>query len=200
MNELQKLRSAITRIAWGYIFTLVDIKIGQIDILPSFIGFGIMLSAFSLLKEKSKTVSLLRPFAYVLIVWNVISWILKAGVSVSVPFLSVTIINYISYIIEIIELYFNFQLLTEMSIIAAEYQPSDIELDKSFLTKRNVLTVFSTVILIFSFATNTIPANYSDIITVIFAGISVITLFLMFIIVYSLFRLKSFIPKEQSEE
>lgn len=200
MNELQKLRSAITRIAWGYIFTLVDIKIGQIDILPSFIGFGIMLSAFSLLKEKSKTVSLLRPFAYVLIVWNVISWILKAGVSVSVPFLSVTIINYISYIIEIIELYFNFQLLTEMSIIAAEYQPSDIELDKSFLTKRNVLTVFSTVILIFSFATNTIPANYSDIITVIFAGISVITLFLMFIIVYSLFRLKSFIPKEQSEK
>lgn len=200
MNELQKLRSAITRIAWGYIFTLVDIKIGQIDILPSFIGFGIMLSAFSLLKEKSKTVSLLRPFAYVLIVWNVISWILKAGVSVSVPFLSVTIINYISYIIEIIELYFNFQLLTEMSIIAAEYQPSDIELDKSFLTKRNVLTVFSTVILIFSFATNTIPENYSDIITVIFAGISVITLFLMFIIVYSLFRLKSFIPKEQSEE
>lgn len=200
MNELQKLRSAITRIAWGYIFTLVDIKIGQIDILPSFIGFGIMLSAFSLLKEKRKTVSLLRPFAYVLIVWNVISWILKAGVSVSVPFLSVTIINYISYIIEIIELYFNFQLLTEMSIIAAEYQPSDIELDKSFLTKRNVLTVFSTVILIFSFATNTIPANYSDIITVIFAGISVITLFLMFIIVYSLFRLKSFIPKEQSEE
>lgn len=200
MNELQKLRSAITRIAWGYIFTLVDIRIGQIDILPSFIGFGIMLSAFSLLKEKSKTVSLLRPFAYVLIVWNVISWILKAGVSVSVPFLSVTIINYISYIIEIIELYFNFQLLTEMSIIAAEYQPSEIELDKSFLTKRNVLTVFSTVILIFSFATNTIPANYSDIITVIFAGISVITLFLMFIIVYSLFRLKSFIPKEQSEE
>ncbi|MBR3767505.1 MAG: hypothetical protein IKL10_04600 [Clostridia bacterium] len=190
MTENQKLYSAITKIAWGYIFILVHIKINTMDLLPSFVGYGMILYSLTLLKDNCKTIMLLRPLAVVLIIWTALSWVQETIGAQLIPF-----INYISFIIEIIELYFNFQLLTDLSLLALQHQKEE-NIAKKLITRRNIYTVCTTFLFILSFVMQKFFPTGADIVATIFFATGIITLIIMFMIVSALFGLRDLFKED----
>ncbi len=197
MEENRRYYSAITKIAWGYIFIYVNINISVIDILPSFAGYAMMLYSLTLLKDKCRNIMLLRPLAILLIIWHVISWIqsfLESPLS----------LIYVSIIMYIIELYFHFQQLTDLSQLAAEYQGENQHIDKSLITRRNIYTGISTIVCLIS----VLPYFASAIaqieaLSYIMLSLALVMLFVAFMIVFTLFSLRKLFknnPNEQTYE
>lgn len=146
MTDNQKLYKALSKIAYGFIFILVHIRIGPIDILPDFVGYIMITSAIFSLKNESRTILLLEPLGVFLSVWNAVAVLLSLSDISSLPF-----INYLSIIIQIINIYFYFQLFTDISHIAKKYQPEDTAFDKKFIIRRNIYIVTQTLILILNY-------------------------------------------------
>ena len=200
MEEYKKYYSAITKIAWGYIFIYVNINISTIDILPSFAGYAMMLYSLSLLKDKCKNIMLLRPLAILLIVWNVISWVMTAAaVEYSIA--------YVSLIMYIAELYFHFQLLTDLSQLAAEYQGENQHTDKALILRRNIYTGVSTLFYLLTVLTRFVSAiSQLEAVTYIMLGLSIVMLFVAIMIIFTLFSLRKlfktvpYIPSAEEEE
>ncbi len=138
MNKSELLKKGLLQIAIGYILILVHIKISFFDILPDFIGYFLILSGINKLKDEVKSLSLIKPFCTVLLVWSVISIF---SIYVSAEFSS--IFTVITLIMSIINIYFNFQLITDISIIAEKYQKENDTIDKKLKIRRNILTVLS---------------------------------------------------------
>ena len=98
--------------------------------------------------------------------------------------------SYISGIVSIINIYFTFQLLTECSLIAARYQSSDDNLDKTIRTRRNIHTVCITIMQITMIVIQYIPEEFQEISIFIPVVFGVVALIVLFMTVSSLFRLK----------
>lgn len=184
MEENRKYYSAITKIAWGYIFIYVHINLHTIDILPSFLGYAMILYALTHLKDKCKNIMLLRPLAIVLIIWNLFLWIMSS-------FFGGFSLLHINIIAIIIEMYFTFSLFTQLSFLAAEYQSEEQHIDRMLIRIRNIYTVDATLINLINLA----PQLSSKIITsdaysyyIIFS--TVIMLITALILVISLFSLR----------
>lgn len=138
MNSV-KLYTGISRCAWGYFFLYFDINFGPVSVLPRFVGFWLFLSAIDLLSEEERELKLLRPLCIGLLVWHIIVWGLSfIGQDPDgwVPFVDV--------IVCIAELYFQFQLLTNLASIAMVHQPEGSGHDGRILKCRTMQTVLIT--------------------------------------------------------
>lgn len=118
MTDYMKLYSGISKVAWGYFFLYFDINIGGVSILPSFIGFSLFLSAINDLKDEERDLALLRTLGILLALWHSAEWV-AGWVSVDLDGGS----QFIDIIICLIDLYFHFQLLTNLASLAAKHQP-----------------------------------------------------------------------------
>ena len=106
-------KTALKKIAWGYVFIYFSINLGAVDILPAWIGFILILQALDGVAEREPSAKLLKPFAFVLITVALIRWVV-AWFSGSLNF------AWVSIIIGIIGLYFHFQLLTNLADAATK--------------------------------------------------------------------------------
>lgn len=207
MTDKAKICSSISKIAYGYILILVAVMIGTIDILPDFVGYIMMLYAIDALKDECKTITLLKPFGYVLAIWKFISFILNAFGLQSVSFTEfepATIFFYIIYvlsiIINIVVIYFDFQLLTEMSLLAKKYQDEGSNLGKTFLMRRNIYTVCMTSAFLISNITNAFQDMPEDIRNILIIVPAALSLFVMFLVVSALFSLRKIIRNSPDDE
>lgn len=185
MTERQILYKAVSNAAWGYFFLSLDIYFGSISILPSFVGYLLLLSAIQQLSKERRDLALLRPLAIFLAVWSILAWALSwAGLSLDGKFLLLDLLVIAA------NLYFNFQFLTDMAALAAAHQPEWDTLDQCILKLRAVYTIIGTFCIIYSelFSTNALNLD----------GIGGITAFLpfvalavaVFLVMFSLFRLR----------
>ena len=141
MTDVQKLYKGLTRAAWGYFFLYFDINLGSVSILPAFVGYILFLSAIHYLKEEEKELSLLLTLVKILAAWHAITWLIKwfpIGINVNLQF--------ITLIINVTNLYFHFQLLTNLSYIAKRHQEDGLELDQKLLQYRTLQTVMLTIV------------------------------------------------------
>ena len=128
MTKQQKLYKGISKAAMGFFFVFFNFSINKIDLLPSFIGYLFFLSAIEYLKEEERDLSLLRIMGIMLFFWNLVHWILC--------WFDVYFIGFWKFIVivfDITELYFLFQMLTDLSSIARRYQPENYLLDKKII-------------------------------------------------------------------
>lgn len=145
MTDYRKLSSGIGRAAWAYFFLYFDVTINTVDLLPAFVGYALYLSAIRLIQEEARELTLLRPLAILLTLWHGADWIFGwfggnlHGSSV-----------FLDLIITITNLYFHFQLLTNLASIGAKYQPEGLRLDARLLKYRSMQTVMITGIAILS--------------------------------------------------
>lgn len=144
MTDYQKLYDGISRVAWGYFFIYLDIKIGSVSLLPDFVGYLLFLSAINYLKDEERELSLLYTLGIILTVWHGIAW-LASWVSFN---FDGGAWQFIYIIINLVNLYFHFQLLTNLASIAAKYQPEGCEQDAKLLRYRTLQTVMLTAITI----------------------------------------------------
>lgn len=145
MTDYIKLYDGISRVAWGYFFVYFDINLGAVSILPRFIGYLLFLSAINCLKDEERDLSLLRSLAVRLALWYTAIW-LGSWFSLELD----GIWQFADIIVSLVNLYFHFQLLTNIASIAAKYQPEGYELDSKLLRYRTIQTVILTVITISS--------------------------------------------------
>ena len=115
-NGREKLCRAIKHIAWGYVLLYLDVNLATFNILPDWLGFLLILFALPALADEVPSAALLRPFAILLAAWEGFEWLAKLfgasiGVDLTVPFL----------IVNVIVLYFHFQLLTDLAALSEKY-------------------------------------------------------------------------------
>lgn len=141
MNENVQARpgavaAAIGHVAWGYVFLHLDINLGTLDILPNWACYAFALSALPGLAKVERSAKLLRPLGLILLWVTVIIWALKA--------IGTDLNSYlVTAIITVLELYFHFQLLTNIADIAARF---DTDKARSLKRLRNFRAVYMTLI------------------------------------------------------
>lgn len=139
MNDQKDLYTGISRAAWGYFFLYIDFKLGTVSVLPAFAGYLLFFSAIELLSVRRRELTLLRAFAITLALWNGIAWLMSwTGASLDGRFLPLDLIA------TVINLYFHFQLLTGLAVLAREY-PSGEELERRLLRWRTLQALMTTV-------------------------------------------------------
>ena len=137
MEKKECLCNAIKKIFWGYIFLYFNINLGTIDILPGWIGYIFFYQAIrDGIAEEEESSKLLQPIGIILGIYNGITWIL------SILYIPTNIIL-VDMLIDVISLYFHFQLLTNLSNIARKYS---CEQERSLLTLRTIQTILLTVL------------------------------------------------------
>lgn len=143
MTDYRKLYDGISKAAWGYFFIYFNININTVSILPSFVGYLLFLSAINYLKDEERELGLLHTLGVILELWHGAEWVMSwLGVSLDGAW------QFIDIIISLVNLYFHFQLLTNLASIATKYQPEGYEQDAKLLRYRTLQTVMLTAITI----------------------------------------------------
>lgn len=113
MKENEMLCQAVRHIAWGYVLLHVDITIGAIDLLPAWAGYLLMLGALPALAGAVREAALLRPLGWLLAGWTGVQWLTNAMSLAAFPYA-------LQLVADVLELYFHFQLLTDLARLAAD--------------------------------------------------------------------------------
>ena len=141
-----ELCNAVKGIGWAYFWIHIhinlELNLGAWDILPDWAGFYFIFAALPILAKEVPSIKLLRPLTLALLVWSAVSWFftgrgdpLTEALGYFGPLAS-TLINVIS-------LYFHFQLLTDMAQLATKY---DCPSEKWILHLRTIRTIIGTLI------------------------------------------------------
>lgn len=130
------LYMAVKNVAWGYIFLHLHFNIGTLDLIPDWVGYLLILAALAALAGEVRTASLLPPLAVGLAIWEGLKWFLSLfGTAAELPLLNL--------LATAIALYFHFQLLTDIAVVAGKYAYPKA---KRILTLRTVQTVITTIV------------------------------------------------------
>ncbi|MGN1095115.1 MAG: hypothetical protein ACI4QR_01865 [Eubacteriales bacterium] len=146
MTDYKKLYKGIGRAAWGYFFIYFNININSVSILPSFVGYLLFLSAINYLRDEERELGLLKTLGIILTVWHIAPWLASWALIHLDGVLAVADI-----IIGVVNIYFHFQLLTNLASIATKYQPEGHELDKKLLRYRTLQTIMLTAVIILGY-------------------------------------------------
>lgn len=205
MSERKKIYDSISKIAFAYILILIEILIGTVDVLPDFVGYIMIVDTFNYLKDESRTIMLLKPFGVILAVWSFINFIRRLlGINtISFPVNTgysamIYILHIINIMVIVINIYFTYQLSTEMSLLAENYHNE--KLSKSFIMRRNIFTVSQTVIFLIN---NIIPVLHNipdDIRNYIMIAPVIISFAVMILIVSALFSLRKEFKDERQDQ
>lgn len=181
MTDYQKLYTGIGRAAWGYFFIYFNINLNTVSILPSFIGYLLFLSAINHLCDEERELNLLRTLGIILTVWHIASWFASFGAIKLDGMLPA-----VDIIIGVVNIYFHFQLLTNLASIAAKYQSEDHEFDAKLLRYRTMQTVMLTAVIILGY----LAKWQTELVTVISVGMIIVYLIVAILLMKTLFDLR----------
>lgn len=132
MTERENLCAAVKKIAWGYVLLHLNVNLGSLNILPDWLGYGLMLAAIPAVGERVPSAKLLKPLGVLLAVWEGVCWIYAArGMPLSVPALEL--------VATVVSLYFHFQLLTDLAELARLFECSEEGRIRNLRTVRTLL-------------------------------------------------------------
>lgn len=139
MTDRKTLYSGVSHAAWGYFFLYLNINLGPVNVLPTFVGYWLFLSAIQKLQGERRDLALLRPLGILLLVYNLAGWLFS--------WLGGSLTEYLALVPLVMgaaSMYFHFQLLTDCAALAAAYQRPGETLDRRLLRWRTVQTVLLT--------------------------------------------------------
>ena len=181
MTNRQTLYNGIGYAAWGYLCIYFNINLGSVNILPNFVGYLLFHSAIKELCDEERELDLLNTLVGILTIWHIASWIgdlISFDLGALIPIADI--------IISVVNIYFHFQLLTNLASLAAKYQPEGEELDRRILNCRTFQTIMLTAAIILLYLTD--PNNTAGI--YISIGIAILYLIAGLIMMVTLFDLR----------
>ena len=181
MTDYQKLYTGIGRAAWGYFFIYFDINLNTVSILPSFIGYLLFLSAINYLCDEERELNLLRTLGVILTAWHIVSWFASFGAIKLDGMLPA-----VDIIIGVVNIYFHFQLLTNLASIAAKYQSEDHEFDAKLLRYRTMQTVMLTAVIVLGY----LAKWQAELVTFVSVGMIIAYLIVAILLMKTLFDLR----------
>jgi hypothetical protein len=167
-----RLYKSTGKIAFGYFFIYFNFDINTVNILPTFVGYLLILHAIRDLEQEESELLLLRPFGIILVIWHAATWVFSLF---SVDLNSLEQIADI--LIRLINLYFHFQLLTNLASIASKYQSAGEEHDVKLLHCRTIQTVILTAVIFISKIASRVSEYamlFSVIMVIIYAVVNVL--------------------------
>ena len=174
MNNIYR---GLTKIIWGYVFLHLNVNLGTLNVLPDWVGYLLFFSAIILLGEQLRDLTLLKPFCILLGVGELVDWltVFATGQTLMGQFFL------LNALLTCIGLYFHFQLLTDLAILA----DGAGENGSGLRTCRNVDAVLRTLMCL------PLPWEEWDTLgTLILMGVLVVWIIVMFCIIWQLFRLR----------
>ncbi len=126
---------ALYQIIFGFIFIVFDIRIQTIQFLPDWIGYYLFYKAIDVIGEYEESTKLLRPLIVILGVYNGIVWILM------IINVSIESFDMLQLFMNIISIYIQFQLLTNISNIALSHHFEKESKRLNILRTMNVISV-----------------------------------------------------------
>lgn len=157
----EKRYTGIGKVAWGYLFVYFNLNINSVSLLPAFVGYLLFLSAINNLREEERELELLKPLGIILTVWHGLNWLgsfLNAGLG--------GMWQVADILIGMINLYFHFQLLTNLASVARRYQPEGYSFDAELLRYRTVQTVILTALIVIGYFAEWI-GNFGTVVSVL---------------------------------
>lgn len=128
----------INLVAWGYLFLYLNLNLLSIDVLPNWLAYIFMVKAIGGLSGERPSLKLLRPLGILLGLWSAVVWGLSA--------LGMSMEHYLLHVLQLIaavlEIYFHFQLLTDLAELAGR---AELPHRGKILRLRTVRTVLATV-------------------------------------------------------
>ena len=191
MIARQKLYDGIGNAAWGYLFIYFNVNLGTLNILPAFVGYLLFHSAIKKLCAAERELNLLNTLVGILTIWHIASWIgdlLSFDLGALIPIADI--------IVSVVNIYFHFQLMTNLATIAAKYQPAGEDLDRTILNCRTFQTIMLTAAIILLYLTN--PTGILGIYTSI--GVAILYLIAGIVLMKTLFDLRRCFTPETEEE
>ena len=193
MIDRGQLYRGLSQAAWGYFLLLLNFNLTfnntiSINLLPSFAGALLLLSATGSLSAERRDLKLLRPLCGLLAVWHLIDWVLNlVGLSVSGRFL------YLDLAVGAAVLYFHFQFLTDMAALAEKYQPPDSDLDRR-IRRRTALLILDTALELASSLVQFIGTEQQAVATLVWAFLALVVLLVVVILIMrALFELRRYV-------
>ena len=138
MSYMEELKKGFQYAAFGYFFLYINITINKVDLLPAFVGYILFLEAIKFLRKEERELNLLDHPGRLLIIWNLILWILK-WFQIEPDW------QFVSLISSALNLYFHFQLLTNLASIAGRYE-GEKNFKQRILMYRTLQTVILTAV------------------------------------------------------
>ena len=189
-----QLYRGLSQAAWGYFLLLLNFNLTfnntiSINLLPSFAGALLLLSATGSLSAERRDLKLLRPLCGLLAAWHLIDWVLNlVGLSVSGRFL------YLDLAVGAASLYFHFQFLTDMAALAEKYQPPDSDLNRRIRRRRTVLLILDTALELASSLVQFIGTEQQAVATLVWAFLALVVLLVVVILIMrALFELRRYV-------
>ena len=167
----------LTKIAWGYVFLHLNFNLNTLNLLPNWVGYLLFFSAITLLGDQLRDLTLLKPFCILLGARELADWltVFATGQTLMGQFFL------LDALLTCIGLYFHFQLLTDLAILA----DGAGENGSGLRTCRNVDAVLRTLMFL------PLPWEEWDTLgTLILMGVLVVWIIVMFCIIWQLFRLR----------
>ena len=196
MTDYERLYTGLSHAAWGYFLLHFNFNLNvdstSINILPSFAGALLLLSAVNKLSAERRDLKLLRPLCMILAAWH---WLLAlAGTSLTGKIL------FLDLIFTAVLLYFHFQFLTDMAAIAEKYQPEGETLNRRILRRRTVLLVLATIADVASGLFQAADLGQMmkmempfGLLTIALGVLLAVTLIVIVMIMFSLFQLRRYV-------
>lgn len=189
-TDYQKLQRSLSKVILGYVFLYININIGQVNLLPVFVGYLLFLSAIEGLKEEERELSLLKTLGVILALWHAFVWAMSwVSVEIEGKWLLADIL------ISVMNIYFQFQFVTNLAAIAEKYQTEEDDLHGKMLKYRTWQTVILTVITI---VTELLPQE-PTLVGYLFTTMAVVYLILAFCLFKALFDLRRCVQEPQPE-
>lgn len=122
MSGVTSLSRPVRRIALGYFFLYINLTVNGWNLLPPFVGWLLFRTAIPQLREELPKLDLLDCFSLVIFAWSVLEWF-----PVELPgWLAPA-----QLVLQLMELYFHFQLLTELAGLAGRCQQPGARRDRA---------------------------------------------------------------------
>lgn len=189
-TDYQKLQRSLSKVILGYVFLYININIGQVNLLPVFVGYLLFLSAIEGLKEEERELSLLKTLGVILALWHAFVWAMSwVSVEIEGKWLLADIL------ISVMNIYFQFQFVTNLAAIAEKYQTEEDDLHGKMLKYRTWQTVILTVITI---VTELLPQE-PTLVGYLFTTMAVVYLILAFSLIKALFDLRRCVQEPRPE-
>lgn len=167
----------LTKIAWGYVFLHLNFNLGTLNILPNWVGYLLFFSAIALLGDQLRDLTLLKPFCILLGAEELADWLAVLGTGQTL----VAQFFLLDALFTCIGLYFHFQLLTDLALLAEGAGESG----GGLRTCRNVDAVLRTLMCL------PLPwADWDTLGTLLLMSVLVVWIIVMFCIIWQLFRLR----------
>ena len=115
MTDREELVKSVGGVAAGYVFLHFNIQLGIVNLLPDWLGYAAIVHVLDVLGKEEPSANLLRPLGGILIAWEFIEIVTELiGLDVNLLVFGT--------IVTVINLYFHFQLLTNLAVIAEKYK------------------------------------------------------------------------------